>query len=1623
MKQFVRTALDTPIDLYEGPLFKVFLHKLGDKEYFFTIIKHHAIGDGWSTGIILEDLSKMYNAYSSGKSIFLGKPAQMSDYAVAQNIFKHSSDYKKTEDFWLNIYKDHIPVLDLPTDFPRKSPRSYTGNRIDYPLSKDFVNQIKTIGAKAGCSLVTTLLAAFEVFLYQKTNQKDIVVGLPAAGQAASGLYDLVGHCVNLLPLKSSINTAKSFNDYLKKRKVEVLDAYDHQRITFGELIKKLYIPRDPSRITLVPVVFNIDMGMDNSVAFDGLDYKLISNPRAYENFEIFLNATGSKEGLVLEWSYNSGLFTEQSIRCFNEDYNLILQKIILNPDTSIADITGRDDVVTPPVDNIHIPENETINKLISNIVQEYPNKTAIVFNNESVTYKELSEKVNQLANFLTEKGASSGDIVALAIDRSMEMLVSLLAILKTGAAYLPLDPEYPLERIQFMLEDSASKILLVSQSHKGKYQTRSTEIVVDEIWSDLSSYQTQFKGSETSGRNLAYILYTSGSTGKPKGVKITHRNLINFLISMQSIPGIKSSDRLLAITTISFDIAGLELYLPLISGAELIIADAEATKDGRILLNILSEKKISIMQATPSTWQMILDSGWENKFNLKVLSGGEALPKDLAHKLLKLSNELWNMYGPTETTIWSTVKQILPTDSVLTIGLPINNTQVYIMDEDGQPLPHNQIGEIYIGGDGVAEGYLNRAELSAEKFVQDTISGKRGAKLYRTGDLGKFLDNNEIQCLGRIDHQVKIRGHRIELGEIESLISKQKGIKHAVVVAREDTEADKRLVAYVTLEDELSQESSSHWKDHWDTLYEIGAENKQQLAVEDQNIDGVLLEHLGNSEDLKKQAAEWIKTSVSRLKELNARRIYEIGSGAGQILYELAPDTEYYIATDYAQAAIDNINLHLSHDSGKFANVKAFAAPADDFSAIGDTPLDLVLLHSVAQYFSDANYLIGVIRESIKSLTEGGCIFIGDMQGKNSLEMCHAMDHLPHNSDRNTLGVFKATIENRVLIEEEFVADPAFFYALPKMLPEISGVDVQLRKGKSINETTKYHYDVWLYVNKPVSVAKSQIVKSWDEVGSVAGLETLLSQNPHSIVEIKNILNSRTSKDYKLLQLLSSESDDTLIVDIKEKVNAISDGCHPDLFWDLGTKLGLNAHVRWTTDATDGLFDVVFIPASEALIVPEFALKDELNGDITDFARTPGYRNEIYISRETIQNWKDSLNELLPNYMVPDDFIVLKSFPLTPNAKIDRKALPKPRNKKLATKTNKEQSLTKNEALVRDIWEDALALTDLKPEDDFFELGGHSLIAVKVMVAIEKKTGKRLPLASLFNNSTIEKLAKQLTDNEPAEKWDTLVPIKTEGKKDPIFLVHGGGLNILLFRTISKYFDSEQPVYGLQALGLNHETEIPETMAEIAARYIKEILQVHPNGPYIIAGYSLGGFIGFEIAKQLKAMGKEIKLLGVMDTYAGNNDDTESKLSHTLQKIKRQFNKVPFFTKSFIQNPKEALEYQLIISKKRIDKLVSSDAIDTKDILTDYELKIYRKYNTAHNNYILQPADLKVTLFRVSKRLYYLDDLVHLGWGKFAKQGVCVHEIPGDHKTFLYPPHDKQFAEILQSAINNLQN
>ncbi|NDC41269.1 MAG: amino acid adenylation domain-containing protein, partial [Chitinophagia bacterium] len=1056
---FATLQANTPMHLQNGPLFKAYIHTTESGAHYLTLVKHHIIGDGWSTGIMLEDLSRMYNQLCEGQQAQLPAAQQASDYIHNETAFRHSADYRKTYDYWLKVYENGTPQLEMPTDRPRPAQRTYEANRLDFPVNAATTTSIKQAGAKLGCSLVTTLLGAFEVLLYQATRQQQLVVGLPAAGQAATGLTGVVGHCVNLLPLKTTITPETGFNDYLKRRKKEVLDAYDHQRITFGELLKRLYVARDPSRIPLVPVLFNIDMGMDNAVRFNDISFELTSNPRAYENFEIYLNITGSQKGLLLEWSYNRNLFDATTIAALNERYTALLHQIVAAPSTTIEALVGFTQQLSVARGRSFDITGQTFLQLFHAAAARYSAKDAIICNSEHYTYYQLQQLANHAAMALVQAGLRPGDIVAVAVNRSPGMLVAQLAVWTAGGTYLPIDPEYPANRISYMLADSGAAILITSPGSMvaaaGVTALHISEqgVVPQTEAAIPSKIDLPIKPGE-----IAYLLYTSGSTGQPKGVQVTHSNLVNFLLSMLQEPGIGEHDRLLAITSVSFDIAALELYLPLMAGATIIIADLETARDGRQLLDVMQHKGVTLMQGTPSTWQMLIDAGWEKPLPVRVLSGGEPLSPTLASQLMARSKEVWNLYGPTETTVWSTIKKLSNPTAAITVGQPIFNTSIYIADSNGSILPIGETGEITIGGAGVAQGYWQREQLTAEKFKQCGQQPSGMERCYFTGDLGKLSPDGELTCMGRIDHQVKIRGHRIELGEIESALTNIEGIKQAVVVAREDQPGDKRLAAYVTLNENDGETGNGTWKDRWDTLYQIGAEARVQQGDEASGIDGTLLENLTNKEELTLQLAEWLETTIARIRTIKCSRIYEIGSGAGQVMFGLAPHVQYYMATDYAAVAIENIQTRLKA-LNNLSHVATAVAAADDFTPIAGKTVDLIIINSVAQYFPDSEYLLKVIGNAVNALSKGGCLFIGDMQGKNTLEMHHAMEQLNRSEGNVTLQQFREVVANRVRIEEELTADPPFFYLLPRLFPSIKCVDIQLRRGQSVNETTKYHY------------------------------------------------------------------------------------------------------------------------------------------------------------------------------------------------------------------------------------------------------------------------------------------------------------------------------------------------------------------------------------------------------------------------------------------------------------------------------------------------------------------------------------------------------------------------------------
>lgn len=801
--------VDTAFDLERGPLFRIKLVQMKDQEQLLVFTAHHIICDGWSIGILVRDLAALYTAAVTGKGSDLPPPDRFIDYAEELQIQKNSAEAMTAEAFWLLKFSGDIPVLDLPTDFVRPALKTYASKRIDFELNATVAQEIRKVGAKAGCSFVITLLAAFEVLLHRLTGQEDLVVGIPTAGQSVAGKKNLVGHGVHLLPLRNSISGDLSFLSHLKNVKTAMLDSYDHQQLTFGSLLRLLPIARDASRLPLVSVQFNIDPGIDGAkLDFRGLEVELFSNPRNFENFELFLNAVDDGRKVVLECQFNTDLFSAETVLSRLQSLEVILAGAAANPESRIADLpvlTAQDQKRLLKDWNATAADFSStrgVHELFEDQVTVDPFRAAAVCGNQSITYGELDARANQLARHLQSFGAGEGSLVALLLDRSIEMLISMLAVLKSGAAYLPLDPDYPEDRVSSMLQDSAASILLSRTSlldrhfsvlpgaSSGKLTIVDLDLNVD-VLQKVSA--TPVPGSKNSERP-AYVIYTSGSTGQPKGVVVPHRAVVNFLESMAREPGITSSDTLLAVTTLSFDIAVLELYLPLTVGARTILVERETAVDGAKLLALLKQTQATLLQATPSTWRMLLAAGLNAQPQLKALCGGEALSADLASPLLDRVGSLWNMFGPTETAVWSTCAR-MEKGSPITIGRPIANTEIYLLDTRMGLAPIGVAGELYIGGAGLAQGYLNRPELTAERFVAHPFSP--GQRLYRTGDLARYRTDGQIEYLGRNDHQVKVRGHRIELGEIEVAIATAPGIRQCVVIVREDRPGDARIVAY----------------------------------------------------------------------------------------------------------------------------------------------------------------------------------------------------------------------------------------------------------------------------------------------------------------------------------------------------------------------------------------------------------------------------------------------------------------------------------------------------------------------------------------------------------------------------------------------------------------------------------------------------------------------------------------------------------------------------------------------------------------------------------------------------------------------------------------------------------
>ncbi len=795
-----------PFDLERGPLIRVELARLAPDHHALVITGHHIVLDGWSFWVLVKDLAALYGRAMGARTTGLEPAPSFADYAADLAGRADSPDVARNVKWWKERFADGGPTLALPTDRPRPRLRTQASGRYDCTLPPQLIAQVRKLGATHRASLFATLLAGFGGLLNRLTGQGDLVVGIAAAGQASAGLEGLIGHCVSTLPLRLAVDREAPFADLIEKSRVVLLDAYDHQDVTFSRVLQALPIARDPGRLPLISVLFNIDQALaSEAMAMPGLHLELTSNPRVAETFELFVNAVdGGAAGMRLECQYNSDLFEESTIARWMSAFEHLLAGAVAAPaarlgDLSLATAADRAAIGGWNQTATEYSRGARIESLIVAQVARTPDALAVHAADQSLTYAEIRDRSAQVAAKLHAAGVSKADRVGLLVERDAMLLPALIGTLQSGAAYVPLDPAFPLERLAYMIADAGLKAVATTSRLAQSFASVLADVRVVCLDQAESAASAAAANVSVAGGadDEAYLIYTSGSTGKPKGVRVSHGSVVNFLEGMRRRPGLEGSSKLAAVTTISFDIAVLELLLPLAVGAQVVLASREQASDGHALRQLLERHGVDVMQATPSTWRLLIEAGWSGGRHWKALCGGEALPVDVADALLGRVGELWNMFGPTETTVWSSCARIEAGQGEISIGTPIANTQIWVLDEAGDVAPVGVAGEIYIGGEGVALGYHGREQLTAERFVADRFSGRAGARLYRTGDLGRWRSDGQLQHLGRTDSQVKVRGYRIELGEIEAALASHPAVTQAAVAVREVTPGDLRLVAY----------------------------------------------------------------------------------------------------------------------------------------------------------------------------------------------------------------------------------------------------------------------------------------------------------------------------------------------------------------------------------------------------------------------------------------------------------------------------------------------------------------------------------------------------------------------------------------------------------------------------------------------------------------------------------------------------------------------------------------------------------------------------------------------------------------------------------------------------------
>lgn len=1348
-----------PFDLVRGPLLRVALLRLEARNHVLLMTLHHIVSDAWSRGVLIGDIGDLYAAHRNGIAPVLKPlPIQYADYAAWQREWLRGEVLDRQLLYWKTQLAGAPVETGIPTDFPRPLVQRYRGGIHKWSIGPEQTRKLRNLSSRQSVTLFMTLLAGFQIMLARLGGQTDIVVGSPIANRNRREVEDLIGFFVNTLVLRVDLSGDPRFVDLLDRVRDMALSAYAHQDLPFEKLVEELQPQRDLGRNPLFQISFALHNVPSGSLRLPGLELDPFGEETASVRFDLEFNCYEANDRIEVVVYYSSDLFRHSTIARLITYYETVLGGITADPQQRIADVS-----LLPEAERARLlelssrshpsPAAHCLHTLFEAQAAGTPEATALVLEDAHLTYGALESAANRLASVLAEHEAGPEMLVGLYCERSLEMIVGILAILKSGAAYVPLDPQYPAERLRLIAADTKLKIVVAQKGIRENFLDDGVSVV--HIENDLA------RAVDARPRNHnrvlpespAYVIHTSGSTGMPKGVIVPHNNVVRLLTETQPWFSFSSHDRWTLFHSFAFDFSVWEIWGPLLNGGQLVIVPYWTSRSPGEFLDLIRREQITVLNQTPSAFRQLSleESQWPPARTpiRYVIFGGEALdPGGLRPWLDRhgdLAPQLVNMYGITETTVHVTGRFLTGVDSEegcrSLIGRHIRDLDLFVLSDGRQLTPEGTSGEIFVGGAGVARGYLNDPALTAERFVPHPFSQSPGERLYRSGDLARRTPDGDLEYLGRADSQVKIRGFRIDPAEVAAAIRRSPGVRDAVVAARAEKESGKRLVAWVVAAaaegglnsagPETREKQLSHWRQVFD-------DNYQRPVDTDFNTSGWNSSYT-NQPIPDREMKEWVDRTVERISRYGPGKVLEIGCGTGLLLHRLAPVSVSYVAGDMSSTALECVARRLKERPAVRRKVTLSQRPAHDFSDLPTGSFDTVVLNSVVQYFPDVDYLSSVLEGVVKLMARPSRIFIGDVRDKRSLEAFYASLELQQKSGSYAARDFRTEVQGRFRREEELVIHPGFFLKLKDKLG-FSHVDILLKRAGFENEMSKFRYDAVLHFGE-VEAVQPDISLDWESSGlEVPTLHRFLSDNAPQRVALRGVPNRRIWFESELVKHIAAGDGEQSLAEARAQVK-METAVAPEKIWEVAEGLGYEAHLGWFCSDAPDRFDAMLVKKHA---VPGVSFPSQIASwsEVGEYATNPLKVSE---ARQFIAGLRSELKSLLPQQMLPAAYVVLDRIPLTANGKIAYDALPPPDDSRPQMQQPYAPPRNAVERVLADIWKDVLGMMNIGIHDSFFDLGGHSLSATRVVMRIREIFRTDFPLRTIFQVSTIAELSQVL--------------------------------------------------------------------------------------------------------------------------------------------------------------------------------------------------------------------------------------------------------------------------------------